>query len=860
VTLNRRTLLLVALSALSVGASAQPVPPAQDHVLQFGGAQIAVAPPHASLDLGSAFTMEAWVYASAGEPYAFVLGKPHDPRHEDPFMGYALVFADDGARLEFVQTTGAPGSYRAVGTAGAFPLGRWAHVAATLGGGQMRLYVDGALAASGDSPGPPNAASLPFAVGGGAQADGSVIGGFRGGLRQVRVWGRALDGAEIAQRMGEALTGQEPGLVAYWPLDDGAGPASRDLGPSGLPLRLGTATGADAADPTWVLEAVLSGGPYFTARSTPLPPSEVNDVYVLDGDGPAQQVVVVHQLRWPPTVPATELPLLAFRNDGTGRFAEATAATLEGDPRTVHARAYAVADFTGDGRADMYVADHGTDTPPFPGHPNLLLVRQPDGRLADEAAARMSTVAPDFTHGLAVGDVTGDGRPDILSINSFEGTGVPPLLYVNDGAGRFVVENDRLPERVTEYERKYLAGEVVDVDRDGDGDLVLGGHNGSLPAEHFAHDAVFLNDGAGRFTEAPESTLPPRYGDASFGTVDVVSLDANADGWPDLLMAVYNDYGRDGRFYSGSQLLLNRGDGTFAEATDRLPPPPSDPDHWVVWHKPADVNGDGWTDLLVVVAGEGARLYLNAGDGRFEDATFLLPGRLYVAEVADVDGDGDPDVVGLGDGGLTVFENVAPFASAPSEVAPPVAPALVGPVGGAPHPVGGALLVWARVPTASAYDVEVAADPDFAEVILARAEVTTERLAVGLGPTEGSVYWRARARNTRGAGPWSEPAAFTVTGSTSADGTAAGALALAPPRPNPASSVTTIAYAVPRGGDVRLDVVDVLGRHVETLVAGPMPAGRHAATWDVSSRAPGTYFVRLRPAEGSSVRPVLVVR
>jgi hypothetical protein len=94
--------------------------------------------------------------------------------------------------------------------------------------------------------------------------------------------------------------------------------------------------------------------------------------------------------------------------------------------------------------------------------------------------------------------------------------------------------------------------------------------------------------------------------------------------------------------------------------------------------------------------------------------------------------------------------------------------------------------------------------------------------------------------------------------------TAAPAFHLAPARPNPFRTVTTLAFELPRDSVVRLAVYDVAGRIVRHLVEGrPLPAGRHEVVWngtDEAGRAvaPGVYWYRLeagdRTAAGRALR------
>jgi hypothetical protein len=67
--------------------------------------------------------------------------------------------------------------------------------------------------------------------------------------------------------------------------------------------------------------------------------------------------------------------------------------------------------------------------------------------------------------------------------------------------------------------------------------------------------------------------------------------------------------------------------------------------------------------------------------------------------------------------------------------------------------------------------------------------------------------------------------------------------------PNPFNPSTSIRFALPKAGHVKIEVFNVLGQRVTTLLDQPMPAGYHTAVWDgTSSRkqvASGVYFYRL---------------
>ncbi|NBB86754.1 MAG: T9SS type A sorting domain-containing protein [Bacteroidetes bacterium] len=78
--------------------------------------------------------------------------------------------------------------------------------------------------------------------------------------------------------------------------------------------------------------------------------------------------------------------------------------------------------------------------------------------------------------------------------------------------------------------------------------------------------------------------------------------------------------------------------------------------------------------------------------------------------------------------------------------------------------------------------------------------------------------------------------------------------------PNPFAEQTTIRYALPQSGPVRLTIYDMLGRRVATLVDDHQAAGRHQATFAPRNLASGTYLVRLSGAGATRTQKITVVR
>jgi predicted GH43/DUF377 family glycosyl hydrolase len=78
--------------------------------------------------------------------------------------------------------------------------------------------------------------------------------------------------------------------------------------------------------------------------------------------------------------------------------------------------------------------------------------------------------------------------------------------------------------------------------------------------------------------------------------------------------------------------------------------------------------------------------------------------------------------------------------------------------------------------------------------------------------------------------------------------------------PNPFNPSTTIEYAIPEGGAVEIEVLDVLGRRVATLVNEKKPAGTYTVHWDATGVSSGVYFYRLKTGDFVQTKRMLLLR
>lgn len=84
--------------------------------------------------------------------------------------------------------------------------------------------------------------------------------------------------------------------------------------------------------------------------------------------------------------------------------------------------------------------------------------------------------------------------------------------------------------------------------------------------------------------------------------------------------------------------------------------------------------------------------------------------------------------------------------------------------------------------------------------------------------------------------------------------------ALAQNYPNPFNPVTTIAYSLPAATHVTLEVFNVLGQKVSTLVDNDQAAGDHLATWDAARHASGVYLYRITTGEAVETKKMLLLK
>lgn len=318
-------------------------------------------------------------------------------------------------------------------------------------------------------------------------------------------------------------------------------------------------------------------------------------------------------------------PNRLYLNDGKGKFNWKKGAFADRKHDSEHVR---IADFNRDKIADLMFVAEDDQT-----HEYYLGKR--DGTFID-VSERLPTKSE--ANGLDVGDVNGDGLPDVIIGNS--GSKAQNFLWVNNPQkpGYFI---DHTTNGLPAHEDQTQAVKLVDLNSDGALDVVVGNE---VPPNR-----LYFNDGRGKFTERSEKlelSVP-------LHTRDVLVFDANGDGHTDILFVNLTSNGGEWDKDPTARLLINDGRGNFKDETlKRIPAQKLSSYSGAI----IDFNHDGHSDIILSTVKtppfEAAQVQALQNDGRgvFTNVTSkVIPettvSRGWGIAVGDVNGDAILDLM-----------------------------------------------------------------------------------------------------------------------------------------------------------------------------------------------------------------------
>ena len=236
---------------------------------------------------------------------------------------------------------------------------------------------------------------------------------------------------------------------------------------------------------------------------------------------------------------------------------------------------------------------------------------------------------------LAVGDVNGDGLEDFYMANAFADTA---KIFIQQPDGHFIQKKQPAFEKDKYFES--IGAVFIDADGDGDLDLVVGsGGNQAFAGSANLLTRLYLNDGKGNFTRSTKG-----WPEVTVNAACVKALDFDGDGLMDLFIGARVIPGHYG-LKPASVLLKNEGKGMFIDVTKSLAPQLTDLG-MVTDASWADIDGDGKPELVVV--GD----WMPVTIMRFENGIFHKVNELANSSgwwnsltIADVNKDGFPDLV-----------------------------------------------------------------------------------------------------------------------------------------------------------------------------------------------------------------------
>jgi hypothetical protein len=291
------------------------------------------------------------------------------------------------------------------------------------------------------------------------------------------------------------------------------------------------------------------------------------------------------------------------------------------------------ADYDKDGDLDLLIGSSSTSAE------SKLYSNDGDGTFTDVTASTIGSVKMSLG-GMAFVDYDKDGDLDII-MASGSSSANSKILQNNNGVYTDVATAAGV---TTSSAIKSLS--VVDYDNDGDMDLYFTSQAGE--------NKLYSNDADGTFTDV--TAIAGIGGNSTTQDQQALWGDFDKDGDLDLFVAVNNSNSA----FANSKYYTQNVDHTFTETTATAI---GNISMTTVDAVVGDYDGDGDLDIFIAGSVDNNKLLQNDGTGKFTDVTLSAgvagnsAAKIYGAEFADIDSDGDLDIITTGVNTTTIYLN-----------------------------------------------------------------------------------------------------------------------------------------------------------------------------------------------------------
>ncbi len=522
---------------------------------------------------------------------------------------------------------------------------------------------------------------------------------------------------------------------------------------------------------------------------------------------------------------------LLFLNNGNGTFTKVTTGTIVTDGGFSYGGCFG--DYNNDGFPDLFVENGGASA-----NQNNFLYINSGGTSFTKITTGSIVNDPSGSWDCSTVDYDLDGNLDIFVSNFNQNN----ALYKGNGDGTFT---------------KITTGDIVneggsslgcawgDYDNDGYPDLFVANSNFGAGQNNF----LYHNNGNGTFTKIITGPIVTDGGNSPGGSW----ADYDNDG--DLDLFVTNYFGENNFLYN------NDGLGNFTKVTTGIIVNDGGDGVGSAW---GDYDNDGNLDLFVANDNnQNNALYTNNGDGSFTKVTagdiVNNAGRSNGSAWGDYDNDGDIDLyvtngdqptaqsnfLYQNDGNSNNWVNILFKGTTTNRSAIGARITLKAVIKGSP------VTQTREISGQTGYNAQNSLNKEFGLGNTTMIDTVIVKWPGGSTETFTNLTPNQFYTITEGQG---------IVGIEPGTGHLPDGYSLYQNYPNPFNPTTNITFSIRRSEYVGLNIYDLTGKLIETLIDTYLPAGAHSMSWDASNLPSGVYFYKFSAGAFTSTKKMTLLK